>query len=200
MNPQAHHPDRRQHLIKTASELIYHSGFVNTTLADIAAKSEIPLGSIYYYFRSREDIVRAVMEQRVTALNSFLDKQALEKNPRARLDALVGVWIHDREVDTEFGCPIGSLCYELAKGRGPMSMEAARPFHLLLAWCETQFRLMGRTRTAKTLALHLVAGLQGISLIANALGDSAQILRETAYLKRWLREMESRRKRPKEAR
>ena len=90
MNPQAHNPDRRQHLIKTASELIYHSGFLNTTLADIAAKSEIPLGSIYYYFRSREDIVRAVMEQRVTALNSFLDKQALEKNPRARLDALVG--------------------------------------------------------------------------------------------------------------
>lgn len=199
MNTQTHLPDKRQHLIKAASELIYHAGFLNTTLADISAKSEIPLGSIYYYFRSREDIVRAVMDQRIIELNCFLDQQAAQKNPRARLDALIRIWIDDKEVDTEFGCPIGSLCYELAKGRGPMSVEAARPFHLLLVWCETQFRLMGRTRTAKTLALHLIAGLQGISLIANALGDSAQILRETTYLRRWLREMEGRKKRPKEA-
>ncbi len=80
-----------------------------------------------------------------------------------------------------------------------MSTEAARPFRLLLDWCESQFRLMGCSREAKTLALHLIAALQGISLIANALGDSEQILRETAYLKRWLREENGRLKRPDRA-
>ena len=197
MNLQINTPDKRQHLIKTAAELIHHHGFVNTTIADISAKAEIPLGSIYYYFRSREDIARAVMERRVAILNNFLERQALKKNPRVRLDALIRIWVEDKEIDTEFGCPIGSLCYELAKGRGPLSEEAALPFNLLLAWCETQFHLMGHTKEAKTLALHLIAALQGISLIANALGDSKQILRETAYLKRWLREVEGRENRPK---
>lgn len=192
MNQLTTAPDKRQHLINTAAELIHHHGFLKTTLADISAQAEIPLGSIYYYFRSREDIARAVLERRVEVLRSFLERQAAKKNPRVRLEALVHIWVDDRESDTEFGCPIGSLCYELAKGRGPMSAEAAQPFHLLLAWCEQQFRLMGRTREAKTLALHLIAALQGISLIANALGDSKQILRETAFLKRWLREVEGR--------
>lgn len=196
MNQRIDASDKRQHLIKTAAELVHHHGFLKTTLADISAKAEIPLGSIYYYFRSREDIARAVVERRIAELSRFLERQVAETNPRIRLEALVRIWVDDRDIDTEFGCPIGSLCYELAKGRGPMSAEAARPFHLLLTWCEAQFRLMGRTREAKTLALHLIAALQGISLIANALGDSEQILRETAFLKRWLREVEGREKRP----
>jgi len=200
MNQQTRTHDKRQHLIKTAAELVYRNGFVKTTLADISAEAGIPLGSIYYYFQAREDIARAVVERRVAELNGFLEKQAEQSNPRLRLEALVGVWVDERESDTEFGCPVGSLCYEPAKGRGPMSAEAARPFQLLLAWCEAQFRLMGCSRDAKTLALHLIAALQGISLIANSLGESEQILREAAYLKRWLREMESRTKRPNGAR
>ncbi len=196
MTQQIRTNDRRQHLIKTAADLVYRNGFLKTTLADISAEADVPLGSIYYYFQNREDIARAVVERRVAELNAFLEQQTAEPNPLVRLDALVSIWVDDREIDTEFGCPVGSLCYELAKGRGTMSAEAARPFRLLLDWCETQFRLMGCAREAETLALHLIAALQGISLIANALGDSEQILRETAYLKRWLREESGRFKRP----
>lgn len=57
---------------------------------------------------------------------------------------------------------LGSLCYELAKGRGPLSGEAAQPFRTLLAWCEKQFTLMGKPGPrAAALALNLVAALQG---------------------------------------
>lgn len=196
MKQQTRTHDKRQHLIRTAADLVYRNGFLKTTLADISAEAGIPLGSIYYYFQAREDIARAVVERRVTELNDFLEKQADQPSPRLRLGALVHVWVDERESDTVFGCPVGSLCYELAKGRGPMSTEAARPFQLLLVWCETQFRQMGCSRDAKTLALHLISALQGISLIANALGESERILREAAYLKRWLREVESRTKRP----
>lgn len=200
MNLQTRTQDKRQHLIRTAADLVYRNGFLKTTLADISAKAGIPLGSIYYYFQTREDIARAVVERRMTELNGFLEKQAVQPNPRLRLEALVGVWVDERESDTEFGCPVGSLCYELAKGRGPMSMEAARPFQLLLAWCEAQFRLMGCSRDAKALALHLIAALQGITLIANSLGESKHILREATFLKRWLRDVEGHTKRPNGAR
>lgn len=200
MSQQTRTQGRRQHLIRTAADLVYRNGFLKTTLADISAEAGIPLGSIYYYFPAREDIARAVMQRRVTELDGFLEKQAGQPDPRLRLEALVHVWVDERESDTAFGCPVGSLCYELAKGRGPMSAEAAQPFQLLLAWCEAQFRLMGCSRDARTLALHLVAALQGISLIANALGESAHILREAAYLKRWLREIDSRTKRRNGAR
>jgi TetR/AcrR family transcriptional repressor of nem operon len=199
MQQQTTTPNKRQRLIRTAAELVHQHGFQKTTLADIATKANIPLGSIYYYFRSREELARAVVERRVAELGKFLERQASEADPRKRLEALVHIWVDERKIDAEFGCPVGSLCYELAKGRGPMSGEAARPFNLLLAWCETQFHLMGNTRDAGTLALHLIAALQGISLIANALGDSEQILRETTFLERWLREVDGRKKRPKGA-
>ena len=111
-------------------------------------------------------------------------------DPRRRLEALIGIWVDDRDIDARYGCPIGSLCYELAKGRGPLSDEAAQPFRTLLAWCEKQFRLMGKSKKrAAVLAVHLVAALQGISLIANALGEPDVILEEAKFLSDWLRKV-----------
>jgi len=96
--------------------------------------------------------------------------------------------VTDRDIDARYGCPIGSLCYELAKGRGPLSSEASAPFRTLLGWSEKQFRLLGKPRQkAAALALHMVASLQGISLIANALGDPDTILTEAKFLSDWLR-------------
>ncbi|MDP2267199.1 MAG: hypothetical protein Q8J70_11655, partial [Thiobacillus sp.] len=101
-------------------------------------------------------------------------------------EALIQVWVSDREIDARYGCPIGSLCYELAKGRGPLSDAAAQPVKLLVSWCDEQFRLMGHIEQAPVLARHLVACLQGISLLANAFADPELILTEAAYLTGWL--------------
>lgn len=183
-------PDKKERLTDAAAALIHRQGFSHTTLADIAAASNVALGSVYYYFKTKDDVAKAILSRRQGEIGHALEEMDPLPDPRRRLEALIGIWVDDREIDARYGCPIGSLCYELAKGRGPLSHEAAQPFRTLLAWCEKQFRLMGKSRKrAAVLAVHLVAALQGISLIANALGEPDVILEEAKFLSDWLRKV-----------
>jgi len=181
-------PEKKDRLTEAAALLIHQQGYAQTTLADIAAAARVALGSVYYYFKTKEDVAKAILNRRQTDIDQALGKMDRLPDPRGRLRALIGIWVEDRDIDARYGCPIGSLCYELAKGRGALSSEAAEPFRTLLAWCEKQFRLMGKSKQhAVPLALHMVASLQGISLIANALGDPDTILSEAKFLSDWLR-------------
>jgi TetR/AcrR family transcriptional regulator, transcriptional repressor for nem operon len=178
--------DPRERLVLAAAKLIHKQGFARTTLADIAQAAKVALGSVYYYFRSKDDIAAAIMAKRVADIDQMLIKKSQLPDPRLRLEALLQVWVEDRETDARYGCPIGSLCYELAKGRGALSHHAALPLRTLIDWCAAQFRALGHKKDAPAMAVHLVAALQGISLVANSLGEPAAITREAAYLKAWL--------------
>lgn len=180
--------DPSERLTEAAAKLIHRQGFARTTLAEIAEEAKVASGSVYYYFRSKDDIAAAIVSRRVADIERMLQKKSALPDPRARLESLIQVWVDDREIDSLYGCPIGSLCYELAKGRGALSTHAAKPIRLLIKWCETQFRALGHAKDAPAQALHLVAALQGISLVANSLGEPAAIKREAKYLKAWLAE------------
>jgi len=180
--------DKKERLTDAAAGLIHRQGFAHTTLADIAGAAQVALGSVYYYFKTRDDVAKVILNRRQVEISHALEEIDQLPDPRKRLEALVGIWVNDRDIDARYGCPIGSLCYELAKGRGPLSSEASAPFRTLLAWSEKQFRLLGKpNQKAAALALHMVASLQGISLIANALGDPDTILTEAKFLSEWLR-------------
>lgn len=180
--------DPGERLTQAAAKLIHQQGFARTTLAEIAKEANVASGSVYYYFRSKDDIAAAIVAKRVGDIEEMLQRKNALPDPRARLQSLVQVWVDDRDIDSLYGCPIGSLCYELAKGRGALSAHAAKPIRLLIDWCEAQFRALGHAKEAPVSALHLVAALQGISLVANSLGEPAAIRREAKYLKAWLAE------------
>ena len=56
--------DKRSRLIEAAVKLVHRQGFNKTTLADIALESEVPLGNVYYYFKTKDDIGQALIEYR----------------------------------------------------------------------------------------------------------------------------------------
>jgi AcrR family transcriptional regulator len=55
---QTPQPDKRARLIQTAAGLSYQRGFRETTLADIAEAARVPLGNVYYYFKTKEELAR----------------------------------------------------------------------------------------------------------------------------------------------
>ena len=179
---------KRERLTEAAAILVHQKGFANTTLADIASMANVPLGGVYYHFKTKDALAEAISNRRLEDIKNVLENFEQLPNPHARLKALINVWVDDREIDALYGCPVGSLCYELAKGRGPLSSAAAQLFNTLLGWSENQFREAGfAKKRAQALALHLISSLQGISLIANALGDPDLILVETKALNDWLK-------------
>ncbi len=178
-------PKKRQ-LVEAAAGLFHEQGVATTTLADIAAAAKVALGSVYYYFKSKDDLVCSVIDQRKDTIARLIARQETISDPRDRLGALVQVWVEDNDIDALYGCPVGSICFELARTRGPLSEQATRPFRLLLDWCEKQFRLLGAGDKSDRYALHIISALQGISLTAAVFGEAEMITKEAEHLQEWL--------------
>jgi hypothetical protein len=62
------HIDKRSRLVSAAVGLAYQNGFGATSLADIAREAEVPLGNVYYYFKTKDDIGEAIVELRLAQL------------------------------------------------------------------------------------------------------------------------------------
>ncbi|GGC96674.1 TetR/AcrR family transcriptional regulator [Halopseudomonas salina] len=80
----------RGKLLQAAAHLFSTRGFDRTTVRDLAARVGIQSGSLFHHFRSKDDILRAVMEETIH-YNLALMRGALMglEDPRQRLKALI---------------------------------------------------------------------------------------------------------------
>ena len=171
--------------MESARQLIHERGVHRTTLADVAERAEVPLGNVYYYFRTKDDLVGAVLDrykQQATALTQTFERH---RSPQARLKALVRNWADMRDTVARYGCPMGTLCAELDKLEDGADREAAAVIAAIIDWAEDQFRELGR-RDARDLALALFAGIQGAALLANTFRDPTILTRQGRHLERWI--------------
>jgi TetR/AcrR family transcriptional repressor of nem operon len=176
---------KRERLIASAADLIHRQGVERTTLAEIAQAADVPPGNVYYYFKTKDDLVRGVIESREGNLQALLASFERRSSPAARLKALAHNWADAAELVAEHGCPIGTLCTDLSKQPEGLDRDAAQLFELLIDWAQDQFRAMGR-RDARDLAITLLAGVQGASQLANAFKDPKLMTREVRRLERWV--------------
>jgi TetR/AcrR family transcriptional regulator, transcriptional repressor for nem operon len=172
-------------LVESARLLIHEQGVHRTTLADVAERAEVPLGNVYYYFKTKDDLIGAVLDgyrQQAAALTQTFERH---RSPQARLKALVRNWADMRDAVARYGCPMGTLCAELDKLEDGADREAAAVLQVIIDWAEDQFRELGR-RDARDLALALFAGIQGAALLANTFRDPAILTRQGRHLERWI--------------
>jgi AcrR family transcriptional regulator len=178
--------DKRTRLIEAANKLIHQQGFNQTTLADIARESEVPLGNVYYYFKTKEEIGSALIEHRADFYRDVIESWNKLPDPKQRILALIQMVFDQRDVLAQNGCPIGSLCQELHKDGGPLADKSASLMAAMLSWTEQQFHLLGKEKESSSLALHLVSALQGASLLTHTFRQPELITRETDRLKKWI--------------
>src|SRR5258708_30214917 len=99
---------KRERLIEAAKAAFYHQGFAPTPLADIAALAQIPLGNVYYYFRTKDEILAAVIAAHLSGIRARFAQWDQDLRPRQRLLS----WLqYERNGQTElarYGCPCGS--------------------------------------------------------------------------------------------
>lgn len=174
---------KRERLIESASRLIHEQGVHGTSLADIAEHADVPLGNVYYYFKTKDDLLAAVVDAHVGEINALLARLDARQTPKARLKGLVRNWADAAPMVARSGCPLGSLCSELAKGRA--DGQGSVFFAILSAWIEAQFRQLGR-RDAADLALMLLSGVQGGALLSNTFHDETIMRRQVRQLDRWI--------------
>ena len=177
--------DKRARLVAAARRTLHEQGVERTSLAQIAKAADVPLGNVYYYFKTKDDLVSAVLDaydDDFPMLEMIMNKS---RTPKARLKALVQTWTSAKERLALYGCPIGSLCSELDKRDDDLTKKSADVFAKLITIAQEQFEQLGR-RDARELAIALVASYEGIALIANTLRDPELIAAEARRLERWI--------------
>ncbi|MEZ6211588.1 MAG: TetR/AcrR family transcriptional regulator [Phycisphaerales bacterium] len=116
--PAGSESQTRQRLIDAAMELFWFQGYANTGLAQIARKADALPGSLYHFFPTKEDLLRATLEERLVRIWPDLLDPIWGKvdDPIERVFALLEGY-RQGLIFMEFGggCPIGNLALELAE-------------------------------------------------------------------------------------
>lgn len=183
--PRIKQNDKRDRLVEAADQLIYEKTFHTTTLADIAKLADVPLGNVYYYFKTKEAIMEAVITKRALEWQTLFQSWE-ELEVKARLQALIQHTVSQSDNLARFGCMMGSLCQELSKQGGAVASGATKLMSDVLSWTEAQFDQLGKAEESKKLAEHLLAGIQGMSLLTLTFKDPSYLERQSKTLDNWL--------------
>src|ERR1700674_1790703 len=108
-------PDKRQRLVEGARLVLHQQGVEKTTLADIAQAADVPVGNVYYYFKTKDELVQAAIDALAQDTQTMLASCDRHRSPKARLKACVRPFTDNRELAARYGCPQGTLCSELSK-------------------------------------------------------------------------------------
>ena len=181
--------DKRSRLVDAAVSLAYRNGFGATSLADIASEAKVPLGNVYYYFKTKDEIGEAIVELRLAQMRAMLKRWDEEETPKDRLYRAVESVLDNRDSLSQRGCAIGTFCSELHKKGGTVAGRATEIFSQYLAWLEVQFRALGKGKASRGLAVHLLSALQGVSLLANTFHDPDLVTMEARRLKNWVADL-----------
>ena len=178
----------RNHIVESADQLFYRQGYAHTSFSDIAKAVRISRGNFYHHFKSKDEILDAVIDVRLVKTREMLARWETEgRQPVDRIRRFIHLLIANRADIKRYGCPVGTLCTELAKLNHAAQPEANRLFTLFRIWLRRQFTLLGRKPDADALAMHLLARSQGAATLANAFHDETFLSREVEQMCDWLK-------------
>lgn len=66
--------DKKQHIILTAIELFAEKGFDGSSIRDLAARADVNVAMVNYYFGSKEKLFEAIVEYRASFMRGKLDE------------------------------------------------------------------------------------------------------------------------------
>jgi TetR/AcrR family transcriptional repressor of nem operon len=177
----------RDHIVDAADQLFYRQGYEHTSFSDIADVVQISRGNFYYHFKTKDEILDAVIEARLANTQKMLERWEIDgKTPADRIRSFIHMLVVNRADIKRYGCPVGTLCSELAKLNHASRSEANKLFTLFRTWLCRQFTLLGREEDADALAMHLLARSQGVATLASVFHDEKFIRQEVKQMCDWL--------------
>ena len=105
----------REKILDAVFKLVYINGYNGTSMAMILKECEIPKGSLYHYFKSKKEMVLAVVKERINPrMDEFyqLDVQESEDGIETLIASILKV--SKKEILVSFGCPLNRLNQEMS--------------------------------------------------------------------------------------
>jgi TetR/AcrR family transcriptional regulator, fatty acid metabolism regulator protein len=78
--------DKREAILRAATSVFAHNGYFNSKVADIAREAGVADGTVYLYFKSKEDILHSIFDRSVEeALDAAKNEVKQLSDPREKL-------------------------------------------------------------------------------------------------------------------
>lgn len=129
-------------LIRSGLEAMTLCGYISSNIESILKKVGVPKGSFYYYFKSKEDFGRAIIENYDSLFRYKLDKHLLNESINSPLSR-INSFYEDAKVSMakynfERGCLIGELTQEeslLPKGYSILLINILESWQQKIEFC-----------------------------------------------------------------
>ena len=85
--------ERRREIVSASRSLFLSQGYENTTIQDVMNKLQIAKGTTYHYFKSKEELLEAVIDDMVTEHKEVMEKTLNESKGNAidKMKTLINV-------------------------------------------------------------------------------------------------------------
>lgn len=181
------HGVTRQQIVAAADELFYRQGFEYTTFSEITKAVGISRGNLYHHFKAKNDILDAVIEARLGKTQETLGLWESEgATPRERIEFYIKSLLNNWSLIKEHGCPVGTLCSELAKLNHVAREDSVKVFVLFREWLKNQFSALHSIEDPDELAMQLLSWGQGVAAMSHAFKDVKYVEREVQKMCDWL--------------
>ena len=176
-------------IIATGAELIRKKGYHHVGINEILKTADIPKGSFYNFFESKEDFARQILEvygeRSLNMMTGFLTNKEL--SPLNRLKSFYSFLIDSNEADgLDAGCLIASLSMEVGAYNDVIATAANNGFTSwlqVIGECIREGQSIGEINNehpAEDLAEFMHAGIYGAF-------TRMKVNRDRVYLDKWYR-------------
>ena len=178
---------RKQLLVDTAFRLFNEHGYHATGIDWILAESRVSKATLYKHFRSKEDLIYAVLKQRDEEVRALIEEHMLAAKKRGKVAALaifdgLDTWFHS---DNFFGCYFINASAEYSGQEDPIHELAAQHKAAVLELIY-QYLDVPNASKRQRLANDIALLVEGAIVLAHTCGDKQSAKRAKTMARRLL--------------
>jgi TetR/AcrR family transcriptional regulator, transcriptional repressor for nem operon len=193
----------RDRLVESALYLFWLQGYAATGIAEILARAKANAGSFYYFFRTKEELLLAVLELYIQTLEPIVVQPVLGQiaDPLERVFGILDFYRRNLlATGCTYGCPIGRLALEIPEEQFRVHKRLADNFDGWTAAVEkcledAKDRLPENTNL-KTLSKFVLTVMEGGVMQARAHREIGPFDASVEHLREYFRLLVSRASRP----
>jgi len=184
----------REKILDAVFKLVYINGYNGTSMAMILGECGIPKGSLYHFFKSKKEMVLAVVAERISprmdefyALNVVYGENGVDTIISAILR------VTKNELLVSYGCPLNRLNQEMSPVDGDFEVAITEVYERLKAKIVLLLEnsSLQRGSDAESLAEYIIAGVWGALSLSPAQSSKKRYLVSVQHLINYLKSLKN---------
>ena len=107
----------RQRIVEAANRLFYHKGYNQTSFSDVVQAAAVPRGNIYYYFKTKDEILEAAIKYRTERISQMLEQwTGTYRTPIERLHRFLDILSNSADAIMRYRLPHGHPEHRTGQG------------------------------------------------------------------------------------